>query len=108
VHQKNLPTVLQVLEKAADLVSLNVEKETIEQPVKSFHYAGGKHNKGITGRELVLQMLAKGPTSVAEFVAEFKKYEFAPTSYSPVISTLLSAKKVVKLENGKYSLPPGK
>lgn len=112
VDSRRLATVLEALAGSAQLVSvLPCEEETSSSrgrgaPGANKHYAGGKRNKGITGRALVLKLLrnARAPVSREELARDFEQQGFARNSFSPPLSELRSEGLVELTESGRYRL----
>jgi len=111
VLDKNLPTILQVLDGAAEIVNLTVvdPKAVTATGVKKkrrFRYKGGKRSKGISGADLIRKTV-KGVKGASRDVLNraFKVNGFAASSCSAVLSTLIKSKEVVyDADSGVYKL----
>lgn len=111
VRSTKLPTVLQVLEKSATLISVTPTKaDEAAAPAsakKNMHYVNGKRSKGISGRELVLHCLEVSKDHICtneELSRAFVAHEFSPNSYSSVITYLVQDGKVRRLDRGRIAL----
>ena len=110
IDEKNLPTVLSAVAGSATLVSVTA---TIQEPAvekatpREFHYAHGKRDKGISGEDLVLEVLAQAgkPVTLTELEAAFVERRFSHNSVSPIIHKLLAAEKIRRVGTGSYCLP---
>lgn len=71
---------------------------------RNFAYHAGKRNKGITGKELAMQVLTSENRvfDASELSTAFSKHNFAGNSVWAVLSTLANEGKVRKLGDGKY------
>ena len=113
VEQSRLATVLAALDGAATLVSVTAttpaaaEASPAPRERPNARYHDGVRNKGISGEELVLKVLAEcnGLATFTKFAESFKSHGFAPNSASPALSTACAAGKVRALGGGKYALP---
>jgi hypothetical protein len=109
VESRRLATVLEALSGSATLVSVTTttmpDAPTPKEPAVRYHH--GRRNKGISGEELVLKVLAEcnGLASFSKFAEAFKLHSFAPNSASPALSTAVLAGKVRALGGGQYALP---
>lgn len=54
-------------------------------------YVGGRRDKGIRGRDLVIQTLATGPANHKQLKVAFRDHGFADTSLDSVLSELRQA-----------------
>lgn len=120
VAESKLGAVISALQGEATIVAVAPTKASGEpvarlprQPMQATpsgtaqHYAGGKRNKGISGKELAMQILGSQPRpfAMSEIVAGFKERGFAETSAYPVTYDLVKAGKVRALGEGRYALP---
>jgi len=73
---------------------------------KNFSYAHGMRKKGITGKELALQLFKEAgrPVRMTEVANYFIKHKFAGNSANPVVYTLVKEKKLRALGEGLYQL----
>jgi hypothetical protein len=108
VRATQLSTVIQVLEKSAVLVSVTPTTPDQTQPPekKTFRYANGVRFKGISGRDLVLQILTanNGLCDNEQLEKAFVKAGFAKDSYSGPISYLITEGRVRRLDRGRVAL----
>lgn len=115
VAENNLGTVLSTLSGSANLVSVTpTEKAVTTQraspkvhPDRESFYVGGKRNKGISGEDLVLQVLGSDNRvfDSAEVRSKFVQNGFAANSAYSTLSKLASEKKIRALGNSKFCLP---
>lgn len=93
-----LPTILQVVQGHATLLNCQQTADQMPQSPdssrKSFRYANGQRNKGITGQALLLRCLSEAKTSRPLIEQAFKSAGFSKSSLSPVLSKLLAAGQV--------------
>ena len=94
VDENKLPLILEVVAKSATLVGVSVVKEVEPKPPgkKSFHYANGLRNKGISGENLILELIKSGPVSFELIKDKFFEKGFASNSASAALSALRSKK----------------
>jgi hypothetical protein len=81
--------------------------EEVQLKTRTHRFVNGVRNKGISGRDLALQVLgsAKRPFSYKELAETFQAKGFAPNSVSPVLSILVAEKKAQALGAGLYAMP---
>lgn len=110
VLSANLATVIGALEDAAQIVEVRALEEPAPAKPPKFRYVNGKKNKGISGRDLLLEILSKykRPVSRDALSREFVSRGFAANSLSPTISALVHEGEVDRAKNGYVSLRPGK
>jgi hypothetical protein len=104
--EAHLPTFLSAVTGYVTLVSV----KAIEQPAiangdnispvtgkekKQFRYNDGKRDKGITGRDLILSLLADGPKPKNHVLSQFKARGFAHNSFSASLSPLTRGGQVM-------------
>lgn len=84
------------------LMANALEKERLN---KRMHYVGGKRNKGITGRNLALQLLRSENRMfyANELVEAFANKGFAGNSLWAVLSVLVKEGLVRKVGDGRYA-----
>lgn len=106
VRAKELPTILQVVERSATLISVTPTEETKAPEKKHQHYVNGKHIKDISGQDLVLQTLAehKGVCDIIQLSKAFVSRNFAAGSYSSAVTYLVKEGKVRRLGQGRIAL----
>jgi hypothetical protein len=111
VSEDRVSTIYDVVTGYCECVSIT---PVVEHPKKkNRRYVNGAHDKGISGRDLVLQIAAHGPVSYEEIKRAFKNSGFARTSASPAISTLRAEGKIsvvghiVTLESERATRPAG-
>lgn len=106
VDDKKLATVLGALQGSAQLVSVTPTEVEAPKATKEQYYVGGKRNKGISGQDLVLKVLgsAKRPFTNEELGKAFIENGFAEHSYSPSLTELVRAEKVVSAGRGTWAL----
>lgn len=70
-------------------------------------FVGGQRNKGITGKQLVMQLLTNEQRVWRgdQITSAFKKHNFAGGSWSAPMGELVREQKVRALGSGKYVLP---
>lgn len=71
------------------------------------YYVGGVRNKGISARDLVLQILNNAPNPIVkckDMRVEFVKHGFAKTSISSPLSILQKEKKIFHVGAGRWVL----
>lgn len=114
---QQLPTILEALEGAATLVSVHpVRDPQSAEPEKAatvvhthqprtFRYAEGKRNKGISGRDLMLRVLGTENRAFSnnELINAFTKEKFAGTSVGPILSVLIRDGLVRRVSDGWYT-----
>lgn len=104
VAAENLTTVLDVLKDSADLLTMK-QLEGVEAP-KTTRKAGGYRNgvrkKGINSRDLILQTVDKGTTTLKQLQKLFLAQGFAETSALPAVNLLIRNGEVVKIADGVY------
>jgi hypothetical protein len=114
VSEDHLGTVLSTLSGASTLVSVTPTEKTVNKraspkvhPDRETFYVGGKRNKGISGEDLVLQVLgsANRVFDSAEVRSKFVQHGFAANSCYSTMSKLVSEKKIRALGNSKFCLP---
>lgn len=112
VSAKLLPSLLEVVTPQANLLGVELVKDGTpaepKEPIKRIHYKDGKRLKGISGKDLAIQILRTEPRlfSYKEMAEEFVRHGFAANSTSPVLSNLINHEKKVRFHgNGMYSLP---
>jgi hypothetical protein len=92
-----LPTLLQVIEKTkgVELVTVSTSAAPI---VETRGYANGIKNKGITGVDLLLEILtASGGRCVKSHVEKkFMERGFSAQSVSPTVSRLIREQKIIR------------
>ena len=79
-----------------------------DPPPRKLRYANGHRNKGITGRDLVIEVLAEGPKLPAAIERAFMRRGFAASSASPSIARCIAADLIEQLHGGYYQLVTGK
>ena len=100
-----LSTLMSSVDSITDIELISALPIAKDKPRKKImRYANGKRNKGISGRSLVLQVLAKGQKSEAQIAKAFKGRGFAPTSYTVAISALKAEKKIESLSGNLFKL----
>ena len=110
VDARRLPTVLEALSGAATLVSVTPcqEAKVADPNLKKEHFfRDGKRNKGISGHDLVLELLRSKdgkPTSFNDIAKAFVERGFVANSASPALSNLKKEGKIRALGNGRYVL----
>lgn len=72
----------------------------------SERYAGGKRLKGISGKELVLEILRSGPGDLDEIRRAFVNRGFAAASAAPTLSNMLRDGLIRRASHGRYVLNP--
>jgi hypothetical protein len=90
VSEDRVMTIYDVVRGYAECVSI-IPAQT-KRHVR--RYANGVHNKGISGRDLVMQTVANGIVSFREMELAFKANGFASSSASPAVSALKAEGKV--------------
>lgn len=105
------PTVLQVLEKSATLISVTptTPNQTSEPPTghkKVQHYVNGKRHKGISGIDLLIETLRahSGICTTDQLTKAFVDRGFAVSSASPIVSELIKAGKLRRLDQSRLAL----
>lgn len=72
-------------------------------------YVGGKRDKGITGRELVLEIFRTLPygkvLSISEITEEFVKHDFSTSSPSAPLHALVAEGVLIRPAFGQYFMP---
>jgi hypothetical protein len=108
-----LPHILQVIEGCAQIVKvvaiptpdLPTQNTMTEAQTPKKRYTNGFRNKGISGEELLLQILAnKKPVHYDIIVNQFVSNGFARNSASPVISRLLKENRIIRPSAGIYQI----
>lgn len=67
-------------------------------------YANGIRNKGITGKDLILQILKNGAVTVEELRKEFARRGFAEVSAHSASSILVQKGQIIRDPEGKFHL----
>lgn len=101
--EKKLQTLMSVVSGEMTLVKVEPEGETASKN-KQMRYAGGLRNKGISGKDLFLKLLANGPKTADQIKKSFIDQGFAATSHEATGSTLRNEKKIERDKDGKWSL----
>jgi hypothetical protein len=111
VPSTSLTTVIGAIEGAASIVEVRALDEAAPPPTRNHPrnhhgYANGKRDKGISGRDLLLEVLSKykRPVSRDEIDREFITRGFAAGSFSPSVTYLVREGRVVRGEHGYVSL----
>jgi hypothetical protein len=92
VPHDRISTIIEALTGACEVIRIeqyDPEKKTKSARTRATpgqHYQGGNRNKGISGVQLLKDLLATGPKTVQQIRNEFIKRGFAATSPSPIIS----------------------
>ena len=108
VPAETLPTILQALAGAGELVSV---VPTNEEPRKRANSGLVKRNRktGISGADLVLEVAAGGAEKLlSAFDKAFSEKGFAPTSAKARISELIKSGKLVQVRKDVYQIAPKK
>lgn len=128
VPEDRLGTVIDTVAGTAQIVSIVPSKESAmpvgtNQPhfarmqgalvehhtmTRNRGYAGGRRNKGISGKDLAIQILSTTPVKIWEgkdIQRKFAEKGFAPSSASPNLTLLARDGKVRAWGNGRFSLP---
>jgi hypothetical protein len=106
VSEEKLPSILSVLTGEVTLLSIKplfdeTSVRTSPRATRAFHYANGKHDKGIIGPHLVVKMLATGrPFTQATLEPAFKSNGFAPSSAGPSVHRAIADGLVKKDQRG--------
>lgn len=89
-------------------VQLSLPTDPQVRSKRPYRYAGGRHNKGIRGIDLCIDVLTKAgcPLERGAFFKAFGEHGFAENSASPAISNCLSAGTIIQVKDGLYALPP--
>lgn len=108
---QRLPIILQALDGAMELISVKAAVEDVDVPGllrrKTHGYVNGKHDKGISGKALALELLnktANGSMGLEKMSKAFQARGFALSSASPVLSALVKTGVCEKLGHGTYRL----
>lgn len=109
---KRLPTILQACDGALELQWVKAAQDDPlltthkQKGHKSFTYANGRRDKGISGAELMLKLLgdAGGTLSYDKLSRGFTARGFAPNSASPVLSQMRKAGVVEMPQRGMWKL----
>ncbi len=70
-------------------------------------YVGNIRNKGITGKELIMQVLRQEPLrphTHNEIKQEFVKHKFSANSVAPLLFALRSKGEIINLGDGRYCI----
>jgi hypothetical protein len=107
VDEKQLPVVLGALAGSAKLVSVTPTEEAKAEVPKGPYYVDGKRNKGISGEDLLLEVLGRAPRPFThkELEDAFQARRFSPNSVNPNIHRLLAAEKIRRVGTSSYCLP---
>lgn len=106
IDEKNLAWFLALIAGERRVALSGVVPTTGEKTPKS-RYVNGKHDKGITGPELVLASLRNSPMLAGDFDEVFVDRGFSKESVGPNLSKLLSAGRIRKDSDGTYHLVKG-
>lgn len=107
VNVEGIAKLSQAIEGNGQLVNvILVREQTSPTPTKQFHYAGGKRKKGISGGDLVLEILASENRvfTDVEVGNAFVKRGFAYGSARPCLYQMAKAGKVRALGQCRYCL----
>jgi hypothetical protein len=69
-------------------------------------FVNGMRNKGISGPDLVLQILDTGPASKEEIESVMDEHHFARSSSSSLLSKLQKSEQIVRRPDGKFIKVP--
>jgi hypothetical protein len=116
VSGKSLPTLLGVIERAngITLTALELNGGNVAEPstteARQVRYAGGKRNKGISGRDLVLKVIRESskPTPYTVVRDAMVKQGFADNSASPLLSRLRIEGLISRNDNDTYQATKAK
>jgi hypothetical protein len=108
VSASALTTLLQTTEKANGIELESITPISDAAPTKkSFHYANGKRNKGISSEALLLELTKGGrPVSIEAAVSAFAEKEFARNSVYSAISKAIREGKLAKDKDGSLRIAP--
>ena len=110
VVESKIGAVISALSGEATVVSVVPTKESAEAPAPrpapsgKHRFVGGKHDKGITGKELIMQILDSENRAffMSEIVTRFMAKGFADTSAYPVTYEAVKNGKARALGEGRY------
>jgi hypothetical protein len=72
--------------------------------VATSRFVGGKRDKGIDGKTLVVQVLQSGPADLAELKRAFSHRNFAAASVAAYVSRMLRDGLIRRAAHGRYAL----
>jgi len=101
VPAAKLGTILELLEEEGEVLSIVLTREHHKKPVR---WANGSRNKGITGADLVLELVQKSTITAAYARRVFIERGFAPNSSAAALSHLVGLGKIKRDVNGTFSL----
>ena len=98
VPAKLVGTIIELLADEGVVISVEQMKSGAPAP----RYAGGKRNKGISSRDLVIQTVGPRGATIEQIRTAFAGRGFAPTSVHPALNGLVKTKILIE-KNGIYS-----
>ncbi len=105
VSEKMIAPVLANVGAQCEFMGLTPVTEETEGAPKQPRFVGNIRNKGITGKELILQILKQEPLrphTVTEIQNEFGKHKFSHNSAAPLLYSLRIKGLIVSLGDGRY------
>lgn len=109
VSGKRLPEILQQIGADVALVTVKPVQEGTGpvEPQRTFKYVGGTRLKGISGADLLMEILGseKRAFTMTEIANGFEKRGFSPNSASPQLHFAKKKGKVRDLGRGMWCLP---
>jgi hypothetical protein len=82
------------------------QPSSVAEVAPSSRYIGGVRFKGISGKELVTEILRSGPADLDELRRAFTHRNFAAASAAPTLSTMMRDGLVCRVSHGRYGLNP--
>ncbi len=109
VSEKMIASVLTNVGPQCEFIGLNPVSEESEGAAATpkRQYVGNMRNKGITGKELIMQVLRQEPLrphSNSEIQQEFIKHKFSANSAAPLLFALRTKGEIINLGDGRYCL----
>jgi hypothetical protein len=90
VPHDRMSVIIDTLEGSCEVVKIEQFREDDSVPKKkTFRYAGGKRDKGISGPELLMDLLGTSSRSLKSIAQDFQARGFARNSASAVASKLV-------------------
>ena len=111
VAENKLPTVLGTLMPEAEVMLISVTPSDIIEPGPKRRYINGCRSKGISGEDLMLQIIKDKPVKYETLIDAFVEKGFSRNSVSPVTNKLCKAGKITKQKKPDgifFSKPEGK
>lgn len=105
VTEKMIAPVLANVGAQCEFMGLTPVVEDAEGVAPKPRYVGNVRNKGITGKELILQILKQEPLrphTITEIQNEFGKHKFSSNSAAPLLYSLRNKGLIVSLGDGRY------